>query len=566
MSYVALYRKYRPQNFDEIVGQKAIVTTLKNQIKTGKVGHAYLFCGMRGTGKTSTARVLAKALNCEKGPTEHPCNVCSSCQAINDGNMMDVIEMDAASNRGIDDIRELREKVNFAPSEGGYKIYIIDEVHMLTTEAFNALLKTLEEPPGYVVFILATTEPNKLPPTILSRCMRFDFGRVSTPEIVERLKEIVGDLNLEADEKALVQIAAYSQGSMRDSLSLLDKALAFGGSRLSYQDVLTLMGAVSRQVFYDISQAAIQKDSGTMLDILDDVVSQGKDLFRFVDDLLVHFRNLLMVCIDANRDLIDVIDEEYIKLQEIAQEYTKAKLLTVIDILSNAANDVKWSSKPRIVIESALVKLTLPTLWEGQEGYISRIQELEGQISRLEEHMGNISSDNLPKAIPNKSLLPPDNLSQSKVSKKPVEPKAEVIKEEKTTEDDKEVFEKIKKAWPEVVNTLNDKGKIMAYTLIKTGHIRPVYLDNKKLYLTNDGDAVFEEKIEKEKHIIEEIIKDISGVDIGIKGFLQPKETDKKKATLSSKVDTNSKANDPADILSKKAIDFFGKEVVTFEE
>lgn len=276
MSYVALYRKYRPQTFDDIVGQSAVVTTLKNQLSSGKIGHAYLFCGMRGTGKTSTARVFAKALNCEKGPTPNPCNVCASCRAINSGSMMDVIEMDAASNRGIDDIRDLREKVNFAPSVGRYKIYIIDEVHMLTTEAFNALLKTLEEPPRYVVFILATTEPNKLPQTILSRCMRFDFTRISTTEIVERLRKVVRDLGIEAEDRALVEIARSSQGSVRDALSLLDKAVAYGEARLEHQDILTLLGAVNQEVYYDISKVVLQGKSGVLLEILDRLAKAGQ--------------------------------------------------------------------------------------------------------------------------------------------------------------------------------------------------------------------------------------------------------------------------------------------------
>ena len=406
MSYVALYRKYRPQTFDDIVGQSAVVTTLKNQLSSGKIGHAYLFCGMRGTGKTSTARVFAKALNCEKGPTPNPCNVCASCRAINSGSMMDVIEMDAASNRGIDDIRDLREKVNFAPSVGRYKIYIIDEVHMLTTEAFNALLKTLEEPPRYVVFILATTEPNKLPQTILSRCMRFDFTRISTTEIVERLRKVVRDLGIEAEDRALVEIARSSQGSVRDALSLLDKAVAYGEARLEHQDILTLLGAVNQEVYYDISKVVLQGKSGVLLEILDRLAKQGKDLFRFLEDLLEHFRNLLMVSIDADRKLIDVIDEDYRELKKIAQGYTKEKLLSILGILKDAANDAKWSTQPRIIIEAALVKLTLLELWEEQEGYISRIQQLEEQLAAMQRLLENIKAPVLQSAIQDLDLEP----------------------------------------------------------------------------------------------------------------------------------------------------------------
>lgn len=469
MSYVALYRKYRPQNFAEIVGQKAIVTTLRNQLKSGKVGHAYLFCGMRGTGKTSTARVFAKALNCEKGTTENPCNQCASCRAISNGSMMDVIEMDAASNRGIDDIRDLREKVNFAPSEGRYKIYIIDEVHMLTTEAFNALLKTLEEPPKYVVFILATTEPNKLPPTILSRCMRFDFTRIITTEIAGRLREVVKDSGVDVEDKAIIQIAGHSQGSVRDALSLLDKAMSFGGEKLVYEDVLTLLGAVSHEVFYDISKAVIKCDSSAILDIVDQIAKQGKDLFRFMDDLLQHFRNLLMICINVDRNLIDVIDEDYARLQEISKGYTKEKLLSILNILKDAANDVKWSSQPRIIVESTLVKLTLPALWEREEGYIARIQQLEQKVSYLEDQLQN-GIRITPEQTINQEIseLPPTNSSMDSMAsdilpsdEKTKKPDRNIESNEspKQEVEDTKILLTIQKAWPKVLESLGKKER-----------------------------------------------------------------------------------------------------------
>jgi DNA polymerase-3 subunit gamma/tau len=582
MSYVALYRKYRPQSFSEIVGQDAIVTTLRNQLKNGKIGHAYLFCGMRGTGKTSTARVFAKSLNCEKGPAEEPCNVCASCQAISNGSMIDVIEMDAASNRGIDDVRDLREKVNFAPSEGRYKIYIIDEVHMLTSEAFNALLKTLEEPPAYVVFILATTEPNKLPSTILSRCMRFDFTRISTTEIVARLKEIVKDLNISAQENALAQIAGHSQGSVRDALSLLDKALAFSGGKLTYEDILTLLGAVRREVFFDISEAVIRCDITSVMNIVDELAKQGKDLFRFMDDTLNHFRNLLMTCLNVDRELIDVIDEDYIKLQKISKKFTKEKLLSIINILKEAENDAKWSSQPRIIVESALAKLTIPELWEKEEGYIARIQQLEQRVASLENQLQNTTPKqavNQPTyerdGFPMDPALKTENTdisSQVQMDKAPEEKSKEDVSEE-SKEDYSKALQVMQEAWPKVLKSLQAKRKMTLISSIKAGDIKPAKVEKSKLYLLNSGDRVYEEIIMAEKHTIEKEVKDITGIDIFIKGFVTDSnknlsnQRDSTESSSDLKLKNNRKDNaKETDEFSKQIIDFFGEENVTFED
>ncbi len=569
MSYVALYRKYRPQNFDDIVGQDAIVTTLKNQLSTGKIGHAYLFCGMRGTGKTSTARVFAKALNCEKGPTPNPCNVCKSCRAISSGSMIDVIEMDAASNRGIDDIRDLREKVNFAPSEGRYKVYIIDEVHMLTTEAFNALLKTLEEPPAYVVFILATTEPNKLPQTILSRCMRFDFTRISTAQMVSRLREVVADTGIETEDKALVLIAQSSQGSVRDALSLLDKAIAYGDKKLSYDDILTLLGAVSHEVFYDISEAVLKSSSAAVLEILDQVVKQGKDLFRFMDDLLEHFRNLLIVRINADRNLIDVIDEDYKRLQQLAQRYTEEKLLSIIGILKDAANDVKWSSQPKIVVETALVKLTLVDLWQREEGYIARIQHLEEQVAALQKKLENMKQGKLDEPFQGENLPPKPVDSQKKtlVDNKDVPEKENQSEKPKadTTDSDTGIIGLLQKDWPKVLERLSSQRKMTLLSTLKAGKVVPAKVEGRKLFLLNHGDAVYEEIILGEKHTIEEIIKEISNVDITVKGFVSKESFFPLEAEAQDTDKSTEKGEQVSDEeFGQKVIELFGKDNVIF--
>ncbi|WP_422447046.1 DNA polymerase III subunit gamma/tau [Thermoanaerobacterium sp. DL9XJH110] len=553
MSYVALYRRYRPRDFEEIVGQQPIITTLKNQIKSGKIGHAYLFCGMRGTGKTSTARVFAKALNCQQGPTVNPCNECPSCRAINSGNMMDVIEMDAASNRGIDDIRDLRDSVNFPPSEGRYKIYIIDEVHMLTTEAFNALLKTLEEPPRHVVFILATTEPNKLPATILSRCMRFDFRRVSAREIVGRMKEIAGENGINADEKALMLIARNSQGSVRDALSLLDKAFAFGGEKFSYEDALSLLGAVSRDVFYRALEAVYRRDCARLLDVVEEVAAQGKDLLRFMDDLLEHFRNILVIRLGGDRSLVDVADEDYDELKKIAENYSVEKLLSIIDILKNASSDLKWSSQPRIVLEASLAKLTLPELWEGDSGMAGRIQVLEERVEKLQEEMqkliGTMDGVRAQSAAMEDAGRPFDVEGEASSPLKAEEVGTAVSQEEEKTEepcsgvngagagvnqgeavsepegrpalDDKAVLSEIMKSWPAVIQELERQRKMTLVSFINAGNIRPGRMEKNKLYLYYNGNSVYKEKVEAEKHIIEETVKKIAGFDTVIKGFEQ---------------------------------------------
>ena len=294
MAYMALYRKWRPQDFSDLIGQEHISETLSNAITTGKVAHAYLFSGPRGTGKTSTAKILAKALNCEHGPTPSPCNNCVCCQKINDGSFMDVFEIDAASNRGIDEIRDLRETVKFAPVDGRYKVYIIDEVHMLTTEAFNALLKTLEEPPAHVVFILATTEVHKVPVTIQSRCQRYDFKRITQKDILQRLISIAEQMNINVDKEALSIIAIQADGGMRDALSLLDQCLAFTKDKLTVDEVRKVLGLVGHDWIWQITDALSNKDAQTILTILDNVIAQGKEIKQLLNELILHFRSIML--------------------------------------------------------------------------------------------------------------------------------------------------------------------------------------------------------------------------------------------------------------------------------
>lgn len=384
MSYTALYRKFRPDNFHDVKGQDHIVTTLTNQIKADRIGHAYLFCGTRGTGKTTVAKILAKAVNCQNPKDGSPCNECPACKAIQAGTSMNVIEIDAASNNGVDNIREIREEVAYRPTEGKYKVYIIDEVHMLSTGAFNALLKTLEEPPSYVIFILATTEAHKIPVTILSRCQRYDFHRITIDTIAGRLTELLEAEGIQAEEKAVRYVAKAADGSMRDALSLLDQCIAFYlGQTLTYDKVLEVLGAVDIEVFSRLLRRILEGDVTGAIHILEELIAGGKELGQFVGDFTWYMRNLLLV--KTSEDAYDVIDvsKENQKLLEEESRMTEVDtLMRYIRIFSELAGQIRYSSQKRILIEMALIKLCRPAMETNLDSLLDRIRVLE---KRMEE-------------------------------------------------------------------------------------------------------------------------------------------------------------------------------------
>ena len=343
MSYTALYRKFRPVEFEDVKGQEHIITTLKNQIEANRIGHAYLFCGTRGTGKTTVAKIFAKAVNCEHPVNGSPCGECAMCRSIAAGTSMNVIEIDAASNNGVDNIREIREEVAYRPTEGKYKVYIIDEVHMLSIGAFNALLKTLEEPPEYVIFILATTEVHKIPITILSRCQHYDFKRISIETITDRMRDLMQEEQVEVEEKALRYVAKAADGSMRDALSLLDQCIAFYlGQKLTYDNVLEVLGAVDTDVFSRLLRSVIRRDVPKVLDIVDDLVMQGRELTQLATDFTWYLRNLLLVKTSDNiEDVLDVSTENMQQLQEEAGMVEADMLLRYIRIFSELSGQLK---------------------------------------------------------------------------------------------------------------------------------------------------------------------------------------------------------------------------------
>ena len=384
MSYMALYRKFRPGGFDEVKGQDHISQTLQNQIKANRIGHAYLFCGTRGTGKTSVAKIFAKAVNCQNPKDGSPCGECEMCRSISEGRSMNVIEIDAASNNGVDNIREIREEVAYRPTEGKYKVYIIDEVHMLSIGAFNALLKTLEEPPEYVIFILATTEAHKIPITILSRCQRYDFKRISIDTISDRLMDLMSREQVEVEEKAIRYIAKAADGSMRDALSLLDQCIAFYlGQKLTYDHVLEVLGAVDTEVFSRLLREIIQKDVVKVLKSVEELVMQGRELGQLTTDFTWYLRNLLLVRSSDNmEDVLDVSSENLVRLKEEAQMIESNTLIRYIRIFSELSNQLKYATQKRVLLEVAMIKLCKPEMEVNQDSLLDRIRSLEEQITK----------------------------------------------------------------------------------------------------------------------------------------------------------------------------------------
>ena len=394
MSYTALYRKWRPTSFEEVRGQDHIVKTLKNQINSGRIGHAYLFCGTRGTGKTSIAKIFARAVNCEHPVDGSPCGECSMCRQIAEGASLNVVEIDAASNNGVENIRDIREQVQYPPTDGRYRVYIIDEVHMLSIGAFNALLKTLEEPPSYVIFILATTEVHKIPITILSRCQRYDFKRISIDTIAGRLAELTQAEQIDVDDRALRYVARAADGSMRDALSLLDQCVAFHfGEKLTYDNVLEVLGAVDNRVFSKLFQAVLASDTKACIREIEEMIIQGRDLSQLVNDFVWYMRNLLIAkTTDEPGDMLDMSEENLAVLKEEAADVDTETLMRYIRIFSELSGQLRYASQKRILVEIAFIKLTTPSMEQNLDSILQRITLLEQKMQEIPDNLQKLAS------------------------------------------------------------------------------------------------------------------------------------------------------------------------------
>lgn len=430
MSYMALYRKWRPDEFEEVKGQEHVVTTLKNQIIHDRIGHAYLFCGTRGTGKTTVAKLFAKAVNCEH-PLEDgsPCNECATCKSISSGSSLDVIEMDAASNNGVDNIRDIRENVQYSPTAGKFKVYIIDEAHMLSGGAFNALLKTLEEPPSYVIFILATTESHKIPITIRSRCQKYDFRRIGLEVIYGRLMELLQREGIEAEEKAVRYVAKVADGSMRDALSLLDQCISYYlGQALTYDKVLEVLGAVDVEIFNELMRYVATCDTMQALRVVDEIIWQGRELSQFVADFTWYMRNLLLIkSSDEVSNQLDISADNLDSMKQIADGVEMSALMRYIRVFSEMSNQIRYSTQKRVTLELAIIKLTTPQMEVDTESILERLRVLEhkveeGAFSLNEEQLAVLSAGQRGESSAVGSNEPNESIDREAILKKELTP------------------------------------------------------------------------------------------------------------------------------------------------
>ena len=521
MSYTALYRKFRPDTFADVKGQEHIVTTLKNQLKANRIGHAYLFTGTRGTGKTTVAKIFAKIVNCEQPTEEGPCGECRICKAIAAGASMNVIEIDAASNNGVDNIREIVEEVSYSPAEGKYKVYIIDEVHMLSIGAFNALLKTLEEPPSYVIFILATTEVHKLPITILSRCQRYDFKRISIETITHRMQELIDAEEVLVEEKALRYIAKTADGSMRDALSLLDQCIAFHlGQELTYDKVLDVLGAVDTEVFSRLLRNVLDRNVLGCISLLEEIVMQGRELTQFVTDFTWYLRNLLLVQSSDNlEDVIDMSTDNLVRLKEEAKMVDMEQIIRYIRIFSELAGQIRYASQKRILVEIALIKLCKPQMEQNQEAILDRIRQVEDKLENGVV-VAATEGDGMTKEV-----------SANAKKTRPELPKA-------IPEDVKEIVQK----WPSIVGNAENPMKMY----LKTAKLS-LGGDNRLMVVLEDGiisDYFTQHPQNKEQ--LELLLSDFSGkeIEVSIQTIKSQREFDDSYVDLSKVINMDIEEED----------------------
>lgn len=515
MAHLALYRKWRPTVFEDIVGQGHITKTLKNQIMTNRIGHAYLFCGTRGTGKTTCAKVFSRAVNCLHPKDGSPCNECEICKGISDGSILDVTELDAASNRRIDDIREIINDVAYVAAAASYSVYIIDEVHMLTTEAFNALLKTLEEPPEHVIFILATTDPQKVPQTILSRCQRFDFKRISISDITLRLKEVAYGDGFKITDDAYRLIARLGDGSMRDALSVLERVSSACGDTITAEDITSVLGISAQENVFRMTDAVIGSNPQGIVSVIDSLMSEGKDLNTFIDTLLQHFRDLMMCSIsEDSASLLDYSSEDLVKLKAQSQKLTFERLTRAASILSRAKADAKWVRSPRIIYELALIKLARPETDSSPEALMDRLSQIESlkQSGRDEELYTRIN--NIEEKIKNGLIAAPAEKKEEpppkkeKVSRRVYKP----IPPSELNGDNPLV--QLAKKWDSISAAMSKKAGYLTVALAN----RPITIDSDGIIMLFKRAESFAIKmLDNNKAKLDTLFERISGTDYALK-------------------------------------------------
>ncbi|MDU1077634.1 DNA polymerase III subunit gamma/tau [Clostridium sp.] len=521
MAYTALYREWRPKNFEDVVGQEHITTTLKNQIQNDRIAHAYLFCGTRGTGKTSTAKVMAKALNCLNPVNGEPCNECEMCKKINEGLAIDVTELDAASNNGVDKIRDIIDDAKYPPQEARFKVYIMDEVHMLSMGAVNAFLKTLEEPPANVIFILATTDPQKLPITILSRCQRFDFKRISKSDISDRLRKIVGAQGVLADEKSLELISRVSDGAMRDALSILDQAVAMGDGSVNYDSVVGMLGLVTNEYLFNITSAIIERNIQKAMNIIEEVVYAGKDINLFIKDLTGHFRNLLMAKVTNNpEEVLDMSMENINLIKEQGSRIRVEEIMRDIRILQEAEGNAKISKQARLYLELATIKMCKIEYDTSSEVILARINRLEeviksGKIQVAQAQQCSNQDDevsNVQKRVATQDVI---NKEQA-VTETPV---IEVNTNATTSIGD------IQRAWHDILEALKARRAMVIYASLMTG--RPVACNNGIVLIKYEEEYAFNKiRLEKPDNIkvINEVVSEVMRERLKVRFTVETKE------------------------------------------